>query len=134
MSRASITGLQLVGFCEHRQSLAVLKKVSDRQAVGLHLQSNSRYITCSNFRSHAFGVVSDHALVSFLFQRTHKKNADKEKPIDEYLVDPSTYTGLIEKLRKRRPLATEGVREPDVYDSLRGFAHSFSNMRSPCGY
>ena len=49
------------------------------------------------FRSHAFGVVFDHALVSFLFQRTHK-NAEKEKPIDEDLVDSS---GLIEKLRKR---------------------------------
>ena len=49
MSRAYITGLQLAGFCEHRQSRAVLKKVSDRQAVGLHLQSNSRYTTCSRF-------------------------------------------------------------------------------------
>ena len=51
------------------------------------------------FRSHAFGVVSDHALVSFLFQRTHKKKAEKEKPIDEDLADS---TGLMEKLRKRR--------------------------------
>ena len=44
------------------------------------------------FRSHAFGVVSVHALVSFLFQRTHKK-AEKEKPTDEDLVDS---TGLME--------------------------------------
>ena len=71
--------------------------------------------------------------MSFLFQRTHKK-AEKEKPIDEDLVDSAHAAGLIEKLRKRRPKATEGVREPDVYDSLRGFVHAFSNMRSPCGY
>ena len=43
MSRAYLTGLQLVGFCEHRQGRVVLKKVSDRQAVGLHLQSTSSY-------------------------------------------------------------------------------------------
>ena len=51
------------------------------------------------FRSLAFGVVSDHALVSFLFQRTHKKKKLKnsEKPIDEDLADS---TGLMEKLRK----------------------------------
>ena len=77
------------------------------------------------FRSHAFGVVSDHALVSFLFQRTHKKKkAEQEKPIDEDLADS---TGLMEKLRMRR--STEGVREPDVYDSVRGFAffkHAFA--------
>ena len=80
------------------------------------------------FRSHAFGVVSDHALVSFLFQRTHKKKAEKEKPIDEDLRVADS-TGLMEKLRKRTCRSTEGVREPDVYDSVRGFAffkHAFA--------
>ena len=78
------------------------------------------------FRSYAFGVISEHALklVSYLFQRTHKKKAEKEKPIDEDLVDS---TGLMGKLRKRR--SSEGVRETDVHDSLRGFAffkHAFA--------
>ena len=53
-----------------------------------------------------------------------KKKAEKEKPIDKDLADS---TGLMEKLRKRR--STEGVRKPDVYDSLRGFAffkHAFA--------
>ena len=45
-------------------------------------------------------------------------------------------TGLMEKkLRKRR--STEGVREHDVYDSVRGFAffkHPSSNIRLPYGF
>ena len=67
------------------------------------------------FRSHDFGD----AFVSFLFQRTHKKTAEKEKPIDEDLVD-SPGLSLMEKLRKRT--STEGVREPGVYDSVFWFA------------
>ena len=81
------------------------------------------------FRSHAFGVVSDHALVSFLFQRTHKKKVEKEKPIDEDLADS---TALMEKLRKRR--SKEGVREPRVPTRTILFVDlPSSNMRSPCG-
>ena len=79
------------------------------------------------FRSHAFGVVSDHAFVSFLFQRTHKKKAEKEKPIDEDLADS---TGLMEKLRKRRA----GLRK--VYGkttcTILFVDLPSSNMRSPC--
>ena len=61
---------------------------------------------------------------------SQKRKAENEQPIDEDLVD---CTGLMEKLRKRR--STEGVREPDVYDSVHGFAFlSSSNMRSPHGY
>ena len=90
MSRAYITGIQLVGFCEHRQSRAVLKKVSDRQAVGLHLQSNSRYTTCSSFEVTLSVVVSDHPLVSFLFQRTHKKKLKKKSRTAKTWLDGKT--------------------------------------------
>ena len=101
MSRAYITGLQLVGFCEHCQSGAVLKKVSDRKAVGLHLQSNSRLYYVFEFRSHAFGVFSDHALVTFLFQWIHKKSwkrkADRRRPRRLNRLD-----GLLRKRSLRR--------------------------------
>ena len=98
-----------------------LKKVSDQQAVGLHLQSNSRYTTCSSFEVTLLVSFLITLLCHFCFNELTKK-AEKEKPNDENLVDS---TGLMEKLRKRRLNTTEGARKPDVCDSLRGFAHAF---------
>ena len=128
--------LQHAGFCEHRQSRAVLnveeKSSTDKQSDSIGNQTVEigvgTYVF--GFRSHAFGVVSDHALVSFLFQRTHtKKKAEKEKPIDADLADS---TGLMEKLWKRRA----GLRK--VYGkttcTILFVDLPSSNMRSPCGY
>ena len=82
----------------------------------------------SELRSHAFGVVSDHTFESFLLQRIRKK-AEKEKSMDKDLVDSKR---LMKKLRKHR--STEGVREPEVYDSVHGLAFYSSNVRSPNVY
>ena len=101
------------------------RKVIDWQAVGLHRQSNSRNSrTCSGFEVTLLVSFLITLLCHFCFNGLKKKKAEKEKPIDEDLADS---TGLMEKLRKRR--STEGVREPDVYDSVRGFAffkHAFA--------
>ena len=131
----SLSGLQHVGFCEHRQSRALFnfssRKVSDWQAVRLHRQSNSKYLTYPSFEVTLLVSFLITLSCHFCFNKLAKK-AENEKPIDEDLVDS---TGLMEKLQKRR--STEGggggVREPDVYDSVRGFASSNMNMRSPNG-
>ena len=91
------------------------RKVSDWQAVGLHWQSNSRYLV-SEFRSHAFGVVSDHALVSFLFQWTRKKKLKMKSRLSKTSLTSRAWKSS-ESVDLRR-----GLREPDVYDSVRGFA------------
>ena len=106
----SLSGLQHVGFCEPRQSRAVLKK------------SHSRY-TCPSLKVTLLVSFLITLSCHFCFNGLAKK-AEKEKPVDEDLVDSA---GLMEKLRKRR--STEGVQEPDVYDSVRGFAffkHAFA--------
>ena len=124
MSRAYITVLQHVRFVSIDKIELSWRKVSDWQALGFHRQSNSRY-TCPSFEVML--------LVSFLIMllchlcfNGLAKQGWKEKPIDGDLVNS---TGLIEKLRKRSSTPSEGVREPDVYDSVRGFAffkHAFA--------
>ena len=132
--------LQHVGFCEHRQSRAVLNKYHDveeessidKQSDSNDRQSNSRNRrrpTCSGFEVTLLVSFLITLLCHFCFNGlTKKKKAEKEKPIDEDLADS---TGLMEKLRKRRRRAglRKVYRENDVYDSLRGFAffkHAFA--------
>ena len=78
-------------FCEHRQlSRAVLKKVSDRQAVGLPLQSISRYTTCSSFWCRFWSHSCVISASTDSQKKSWKRKANRRRPCRLYRLERKT--------------------------------------------
>ena len=112
---------ELVGFCEYRQSRAVLKNSQRLTSSWTPIRvrvSKLRFWFRFWSRSCVIPVSTD-----------SQKKSWKEKPIDEDLVDS---TGLMEKLRKRRSTAGTGTQTSTNSNLLVELPSS--NKRSPHGY